>query len=167
MQRLLLTLATLGLAGLGWGGMLRGWRRRQRRQSDLPAPAPAPAPAPVRPVLPGVPGVWVGTTGADDWLDRVAVHHLSDRSAAELVLAQDGVHVTRPGLPELFLPLADVAAASVESSLAGKVMSGGMLVVTWRLGDRLLASAFRADDHAAHAVLRDALTTLLTVEAAR
>jgi hypothetical protein len=161
MQRLLLTFGTFGLAGLGWLGMLRGWRRRQGRQFDLPAPA-LPS-RPVRQVLPGVPGVWVGTTGAGDWLDRVAVHHLSDRAAAEVVVAQDGVHVHRDGLRELYLPLADVTAVSIEQALAGKVMSGGMLVVTWRLGDRLLASAFRADDHAAHAVLRDAL---LPVEAA-
>ena len=164
MTRLLLTFGTLGLAGLGWLGMLRGWRRRQRRQLDLPAPARPSAAA--QPVLLAVPGVWVGTTGAGDWLDRIAVHHLSDRSAAELVLARDGVHVARPGLEELFLPLEGIASAGVEKSLAGKVMSGGMLVVTWRLGDRLLASAFRADDHAAHAELRDALTALLPVEAA-
>lgn len=163
MQRLVLTLGTLGLAGLGWLGMLRGWRRRQGRQLDLPAPAQPSAP--VRQVLPAVPGVWVGTTGAGDWLDRIAVHHLSDRATAELVVAQDGVHVQRAGLPELYLPLVDVTDVDVERALAGKVMSGGMLVVTWRLGDRLLASAFRADDHAAHAVLRDALTALLSVEA--
>ena len=162
-MRLLLTLATLGLAGLGWLGMLRGWRRRQARQLDLPAPPRATVPAEA--VLPAVPGVWVGTTGADDWLDRIAVHHLSDRAAAELVVAQDGVHVVRPGLDELFLPLASVTSVGIEKSLAGKVMSGGMLVITWRLGDRLLASAFRADDHAAHVVLRDALTALLSVEA--
>lgn len=163
-MRLLLTLATLGLAGLGWIGMLRGWRCRQARQADLPVPA-QPGGEP-RPVLPVVPGVWVGTTAAGDWLDRVAVHHLSDRSAAELLVAQDGLHVTRSGLAELYLPLSDVTGATIEKSLAGKVMSGGMLVVTWRLGDRLLASAFRADDHSAHAVLRDALTALLPVEAA-
>lgn len=114
MDRLLLTLAlaltlaltlalALALAGLGYTGMLRGRRRRQARQSDL---------------------------------------------------------------PELYLPRADVTGASVEKALAGKVTSSGMLVVTWRLGDLLLASAFRADDHAAHTVLRDAVTALLPVEAA-
>jgi hypothetical protein len=105
----------------------------------------------------------VGTAAADDWLDRVAVHHLSDRADAELVVARDGLRVRRAGLPELLVPAADLTGASVEEALAGKVMSGGMLVVTWRLGDRLLASAFRADDHAAHARLRDGLTQLVPI----
>lgn len=161
--RLLLTLATFAAAGGGWLLMLRGWRRRQSRQASLPAPA-VPA-GPAQPLLPVVPGVWVGTTGADDWLDRIAVHHLSDRAAAELQLAADGVRVTRPGLPDLLLPTADLVSATVEEALAGKVMRGGMLVVSWRLGDRTVASAFRADDHAQHAVLREALTALLPVEA--
>jgi hypothetical protein len=34
-----------------------------------------------------------------------------------------------------------------------------VLIGTWRLGDRLLTSAFRADDHDQHGRLAAALTT--------
>jgi len=72
-------------------------------------------------------------------------------------VAEDGVHVLRDGLPEVFVPRGDLRAVSVEQSLAGKIVSTGMLVLTWRLGGRELATAFRADDPAAHHRLRDAL----------
>ena len=163
MDRLLLTLATLALAGGSYLLMLKGWRSRQRRQADVPPP-PVPSGA-AEVLVPAVPGLFVGTTSAGDWLDRIAVHHLSDRARAELVVARDGVHLEREGLPELFVPLADLEHVSVEEALAGKVVSGGMLVLTWRLGARRVASAFRADDRAAHVALRDALSALLPVEA--
>ncbi len=165
MDRLLLTLGTLALAGAAYLLMLKGWHSRQRRQADVPVPPTSTGEAPV--LVPAVPGLYVGTTSATDWLDRIAVHHLADRARADLLVAADGVHVERDGLPELFVPLSDLESASVEESLAGKVVSGGMLVLTWRLGARRVATAFRADDRAAHVALRDALSALLPVEATK
>ena len=162
--RILLTVGTLLFAAVFYALMLKGWRSRQRRQGDLPEPPRATGRASV--VIAGVPGLFVGTTSAADWLDRIAVHHLSDRSTAELVVADDGVHVDREGLPELYLPFATITEVTIEQSLAGKVVSGGMLVLTWRLGARTLASAFRATDSRAHPRLRDAITALLPAEAA-
>lgn len=162
-SRILLTVGTLLFAVTFYDLMLKGWRSRQRRQSDLPEPAPSTGIAPV--VLPAVPGLFVGTTSATDWLDRIAVHRLSERGTGSLLVAQDGVHVLRDALPELFVPLGSIDGVSVEQALAGKVISDGMLVVTWRLGGRTLASAFRATDHAAHVLLRDAITSMLSVEA--
>jgi hypothetical protein len=163
MDRLLLTLGTFAFAGVVYLLMLKGWRARQGRQADVPMPPVATVEREV--LVPAVPGLYVGTTSATDWLDRIAVHHLADRARAELVVGRDGVHLEREGLPELFVPLADLESATVEQSLAGKVVSGGMLVLTWRLGARRVASAFRADDRAAHVALRDALSALLPVEA--
>jgi hypothetical protein len=162
-SRVLLTVGTVLLAAVLYGLMLKGWRSRQRRQADLPEPPVATGDA--RGVLWPVPGLFVGTTSADDWLDRIAVHRLSDRSTGELLVAEDGVHVSRDGLPELYLPFGSIEQVSIEQSLAGKVVSGGMLVLNWRLGSRSLATAFRATDHSAHARLRDAITALLPVEA--
>jgi hypothetical protein len=162
-SRVLLTAGTLLFAAVFYALMLKGWRARQLRQSDLPAPPVATGDA--RSILPLVPGLFVGTTSAEDWLDRIAVYRLSDRSSADLRVAEDGVHVSREGLPELYLPFASIERVSIEQSLAGKVISGGMLVLTWRLGSRSLASAFRATEHAAHARLRDAITALLPLEA--
>lgn len=164
LDRPALTLGTLLLAAACYALMLKGWRGRQRRQSDLPEP-PAPPAARGRVVVGATPGLFVGTVirsgTADDWLDRVAVHRLSDRSTCELVLTTDGLHVLRERLPELYLPLTDVVTAEVGDKLAGKVMgAGGLLLVTWRLGERTLTTGVRADDHAQHRRLADAITAL-------
>jgi hypothetical protein len=166
-ERLALTLGTLAFAGVVYALMLKGWRGRQRRQADLPAPPAAPAPR-GRVVVGAVPGLFVGTVVAGDWLDRVAVHRLSDRATCELVVTADGVHLDRDDLPELFLPLDAVEEVAVGDRLAGKVMgAGGLLLLTWRLGDRLLTSAFRATDHAQHQRLADAVHALLPVRTDR
>ena len=163
MLRLLLTLATLALAVGVYALMLKGWRGRGRRQADLPAP---PVPSGAAHVLTGpVAGLFVGTTGADSWLDRVVVHGLSDRATAALSVAEDGVHVERDVLPELFVPWSSVDSAEVETGLGGKVVGTGMLLITWRLGGHRLRSAFRADRRDDHVALRDAITERLTVEA--
>ena len=162
-DRVALTLGTLLFAVAVYALMLKGWRGRQRRQADLPAPAAPPA-VRGRVVVGATPGLFVGTVVAGDWLDRVAVHRLSDRSTCEVVLTVDGLHVDRESLPELYLPLTEVVSAEVGDKLAGKVMgAGGLLLVTWRLGERTLTSGIRADDHTQHRRLADAITALLPV----
>ena len=162
LERVLLTLATFAFAGGCYLLMLRGWRSRQRRQADLPAP-PAPPAVAAPAVLPPVPGVFVGTTSASDWLDRIAVHALSDRSNAHLAVATDGVHIAREALPELYVPWTAVEDAALGDALAGKVMGrDGLVLLTWRLGERTLVSGFRADDHTAHARLVRAVSAQLS-----
>ncbi|HWG94432.1 MAG TPA: transporter [Mycobacteriales bacterium] len=164
LERVLLTLATLAFgAGISWL-MLRGWRSRQGRQADLPAP-------PVPPAVPGdlvagsVSGLFVGTTSAEDWLDRIAVHGLAHRAPVELVLRTDGVWFERDGADDLFLPYSSVRTAVVGDALAGKVVGkGGLLLVDWVLGGRLLTTGFRADDHGTHRRLADAITAHLPTE---
>ena len=152
--RLLLTLGMLvfllGISLL----MLRSWRRRLRSQSDLPPP-PRPPQSLGDVVVAAVPGLFIGTTFAGDWLDRVAAHGLAHR---------DGIRFEREGEADLYLPFADVSAADVGDALAGKVIGkGGMLLVDWQLGGRLLTSGFRADDHRAHRRLADAISAHLPV----
>jgi hypothetical protein len=106
----------------------------------------------------------VGTTFAEDWLDRVAVHHLSDRTAGSLSVAEDGVHVEREPLPELFLPWGSLDSADVEKALGGKVVGTGMLLLTWRLGGRRLRTAFQAGNRSEHDALRDTINTRLELE---
>ena len=173
MPRLLLTLGTLALASSAYLLMLKGWRGRQRRQADLPAP-PTVSERPGRgdsAAHERVQGLFVGTTDAERWLDRIAVHHLSDRASGELSVGEHGVVIDRPGLSALLLPWESIESAEVETALGGKVVTTGMLVLTWRLGARRVRSAFRADDRTAHEVLRDAvntgLTTRINLEASR
>ena len=165
-MRAVYTLATLAtVAGLCLL-MLKGWRSRQRRQDDLPAPLTT-APG-VEPLLPPVEGLFVGTTTAGDWLDRIAVHGLSDRGAGWLTVTGAGITIERDGLPDLHLPMRDIRAAAPGTRLAGKVVgTDGLLLIDWQLGDRLLTSAFRADDHDEHRRLADAITALLSPEEVR
>jgi hypothetical protein len=142
--------------------MRKGWHARLRRQSDLPPP---PVPGQPAALLAGpVSGLFVGTTFAEHWLDRVAVHHLSDRTSGALSVAEDGVHVERDPLPELYLPWTSLDSAEVETGLGGKVVSTGMLLLTWRLGGRRLRTAFRAGDRSEHATLRDTINARLRLE---
>ncbi len=162
-MRALYTLATLAIVAGLCLLMLKGWRSRQRRQDDLPAPRTT-APA-AEPLLPPVEGLFVGTTTAGDWLDRIAVHGLSDRGAGWLTVTAAGVTVERDGLPDLHLPSRDIRAAAPGTRLAGKVVgTDGLLLVDWQLGDRLLTSGFRADDHDQHRRLADAITAQLAPE---
>ena len=161
MDRVLLTAGFLLAVVALWLLMLKGWRGRVRRQGDLPPP-PAPPVDRGEVVLPATAGLFVGTTFADDWLDRVAVHDLAHRAAGWIRLDTAGVTVEREGLPDLFLPYGDVERASLGDALAGKVIGkGGMVLLDWRLGSRLLTSGFRADDHGAHGRLVDAVNAHL------
>lgn len=163
--RVLLTVGTLLLVVLLYALMAKGWRGRKRRQGDLPPPPPAPEL--VGQVLVGaVPGLFVGTTFSDDWLDRVAVHDLAHRAGGWLQITSDGVLIEREGLSELYLPFASLDGAELGDALAGKVIGrDGLLLLHWRLGGRLLTSGFRADDHARHGQLAEVVRAQLPARA--
>ena len=165
-DRVVLTLATLAF-GVGVSLlMLRGWRSRQRRQADLPPPAAPPAVA-GEVVLPARSGLFVGTTFAGDWLDRVVVHGLSHRAPGWVDVRADGVRFERDGAPELYLPFDRVRGAVVGDALAGKVVGkGGLLLVDWELGGRLLTTGFRADDAVDNRRVAAAITAQLPAEEA-
>lgn len=158
----LVALAVLGL-------MLRGWRRRGRSQADLPAPsglplvgsadAPAEAPDDASPVRLGpVAGRYLATTTSGDWLDRIVVYGLGVPSRAEVSVREDGVLVSRTGARDLFVPADDVSGARLDRAIAGAVYEdGGLVVLTWRLGDRRLDTGFRADQPDRHAALVEAV----------
>jgi hypothetical protein len=129
--------------------MRQGWNWRKTVQSGLPEPAAVPS-RPTEPILEAE-GRYVGTTTAGNWLDRVAAHRLGDRSLVELTLAAEGLTVVRPASQSFFIPVGDLRGARLDKGLAGKVFpEGGLLVVTWRLGDKLLDSGFRADRSEQH-----------------
>lgn len=163
-DRVLLTLATLLFAAAVAGLMLKGWRGRQRRQGDLPPPPAAPQDA--RVLIGATPGLFIGTTSAGDWLDRIAVHRLSDRAAGWLTVTDRGVTIEREGLPDLHLPYEHLVDAEPGDALAGKVVGkDGLLLLTWHLGSRTLQSGFRAADHSQHRRLADAVRAHLSTDA--
>ncbi len=168
-ERVELVAAFAVFIAVAYALMWRGWRSRQQRQSFLPPPVTAAPGASV--LVEPVPGLLVGTSFAGRWMDRVNVHGLSHRSIADLTVAMDGVHLVPETGTEVFVPFADVVTAEPGSMLAGKVMGeGGLLLLTWHLGGTALTTGFRADQHAQHQRLADAITAHLpaptTVETA-
>jgi hypothetical protein len=126
-------------AGLLWL-MRRGYQRRAARQADLPTPAAAPADLAE---AEGVEGVYASTTTHGDWLDRIAVHGLGVRSSARAAVSDAGVFFSRDAAPDLFIPAADLVGAELAPGIAGKVTGGeGVVLVTWRLGERTLDTGF-------------------------
>lgn len=143
--RILLVAIVIGVVALVVLGMRRGWRARATRQVDIPAPMPAPEP--FGSVLFGpVKGLYVASTDAADWLDRIVVHDLGVGSRAELEVGQAGILLRRQGARDVFIPRGDLVAAEPGRGIAGKVYErGGVLILTWRLGGRLVNTGFRAD----------------------
>ena len=144
-----------GICALMW----RGYQRRAARQSDLPVPASA-APSPVDPAD-GVEGVYGSSTTHGDWLDRIAVHGLGVRSNAWVSVTAEGVFFAREAAPDLFIPSADLVGAELAPGIAGKVTGGtGVVLVTWRLGERILDTGFHPRAKADREQLVDAINAL-------
>jgi hypothetical protein len=161
--RILLTLGVLCVIALGIWGMRRGWQARQARQADIPAPAAVPADLRARGTRePGVPGTYVATTTAGDLLDRIVVHGLGNRGRAELVLRSEGLLVDRTGEPPLWIPVESLRSVRLGSGQAQKAYeAGGLILITWQLGDRQVDTGFRADDPEQHIATASALSALV------
>jgi hypothetical protein len=142
--RLLLSLAVVAFFVLCAAGMRLGWRNRQRRQSYLPELPVVPDLG--TPLLTELTGVYVGTTTAGDWQDRIVAHGLGNRAATTVRLFDNGVLLDNAGGP-LWIPADDLVDVRTDRALAGKAMGvDGLLVFRWRLGDHLLDSGVRGDD---------------------
>ncbi len=154
--RLAFVLLMIGLIALALWGMRRGWVNRTRRQADVPAPAEQPPGGAV--LSPAVSGLFAGTGVNGDWMDRIAVHDLGVRSRATLSYGEAGILLEREGARSLFIPADAIVGIRADRGVAGTVRSkDGMVVVTWRLGDRVLDTGFRADSAADHATVLDGL----------
>src|SRR5687767_2470963 len=114
--------------GLAYLGMWRGWLRRGRRQGRL-------GPLALPPADPGdqlcrVEGVYLGTTTAGDWLDRVVAQGLGPRADAAVAVTRRGVIIERAGgqLP-WWISAHQLDRVGLESAHAGKVLPGDGLVL--------------------------------------
>ena len=140
--------------------MREGWKWRGTLQSDLPELHSAPDdPGPATLTMSGR---YHGSTTAGQWLDRIVAHGLGTRSRAELTLSDAGLDVVRPGAENFFVPADALREARLDKGIAGKVLTeGGLLVITWKHGDRLIDSGFRSDHAAEHTEWVDALTNMI------
>ncbi|MFF4468928.1 hypothetical protein ACFYZ3_05135 [Streptomyces sp. NPDC001599] len=129
--------------------MREGWKWRGTLQGDLPELPGAPdEPGPAKLSMSGR---YHGSTTAGQWLDRIVAHGLGTRSRVELTLTDAGLDVVRPGAADFFVPVAALREARLDKGIAGKVLTeGGLLVVTWAHGDKLIDSGFRSDHAAEH-----------------
>jgi len=160
--------AFLGVAGtllviaVGYYAMYRGWRNRQSRQAGL-APLPE---VPAEDKSRGVEGVYVATTSAGDWMDRIAVHELGVRSTADLAVSEAGLIFHRQGAADVFIPADQVTGVRTDRGIAGKVTAerSGLVVVTWNHDGRALDTGFRPRRKADTAPLTESISTLIGAE---
>ncbi|MFI5764324.1 MULTISPECIES: PH-like domain-containing protein [unclassified Streptomyces] len=139
--------------------MRQGWKWRGTLQSDLPELPAAPDGLPEHRLA--LTGRYHGSTTAGQWLDRIVAHGLGVRSRVELTLTDAGLDVVRPGATDFFVPAAQLRGARLDKGIAGKVLTeGGLLVVTWAHGDRLIDSGFRSDRAAEHAAWVEAINDM-------
>ena len=162
MERFWLTLAVLAVCVLAGYGLLVGWRHRAERQQGLPE-LPS-VPADFGPELAtALTGLYVSTTTAGNWQDRIVAHGLGRRANGTAELTADGVLIDRIDDDAIFLPAGSLTAVGTAPGIAGKVMGlpNGVLIITWRLGDVELDSGFRTDDPALQVAWIDAARTLI------
>ena len=139
--------------------MWRGWRRRVARQGDVP-PLPAVPPSLGSPTTEAE-VVYVVTTTAGDWLDRIAARGLGMRSRAALAVHPAGVLIDRDGAPALWIPAGQLRGARRGRGMAGKFTEeGGLVVLTWLHGDRLLDTGVRALERDRHTELVAAICAI-------
>src|SRR5689334_11172991 len=151
--------------------MMRGWLRRAQRQAQLIGTLPS-LPDTVGPALiPATKGLYVGSTLAPSWLDRIAVGDLGYRAKAVLTRYPEGIMLQRTGAGPIWIPDDSIETIRTERGLAGKVILGGrsgggtarpegrgttggtaeshdgILAIRWRLPSGAeIDTGFRADD---------------------
>jgi hypothetical protein len=169
MIRLLLVLVCIVFFVLCAAGMWFGWRARGRRQAAVLAEFPAPpawaleeeAERP-RELLEAATGVYVGSTMAGDWQNRIAIGDIGFRAAATMSLSREGLLIERTGASPLWIPVSALVSARTDRALAGKVMGiEGLFVVRWQLGDQQIDSGLRGDDKNSYAAWVDAVSALV------
>lgn len=138
-------LVVVVLIGVVIRRMLRGWRRRAERQAEiigaLPALPDQLGPAVIAPTT----GLYVGSTLAPEWLERVNAGDLGYRCKAVLTRYPEGILMERLGAAEIFVPETSITGLRVESAMAGKV-GPDILVIRWRLPSGTeIDTGFRGD----------------------
>ncbi|MEL5953839.1 hypothetical protein AADR41_03425 [Streptomyces sp. CLV115] len=141
--------------------MRQGWKWRGSLQSDLPELAATPQGYADGEKLLTLSGRYHASTTAGQWLDRIVAHGLGTRSRVELTLTEQGLDVVRPGAADFFVPAAALREARLDKGIAGKVLpEGGLLIITWAHGDKLIDSGFRSDHSAEHPAWVEAINQL-------
>lgn len=132
--------------------MYRGWHSRKRRQALAVGELPmVPSNLGAQLLEPST-GLYVGSTLAPSWQDRIAVGDLGHRATAEITRFERGILLERDGASAIWIPQRSVRAIRTERGLAGKVMTrDGLLVIRWVLPTGTeIDTGFRGDDKAVY-----------------
>lgn len=129
--------------------MLRSWRRRGRAQDGLFDTLPSTPADPGEPVLGPLTGVYIGSTRAGLWQDRITRAPLGFRNAGSLTAFRYGLRLEIAGT-DVWIADRDLLEVRQDSKLANKVVpGGGLLILRWRVhgddGATEIDSGFRAD----------------------
>jgi hypothetical protein len=128
--------------------ILRGWLHRAQRQAAMIGALPA-LPDTVGPaIVPATKGLYVGSTIAPSWQNRIAVGDLGFRSKAVLTRFPEGIMVQRSGAGPIWIPDESITAIRTERGIAGKALThDGILAIRWKLPSGTeIDTGFRGDD---------------------
>ena len=126
--------------------MLRGWRARSQRQAELVGTLPVAPDLLGGSVVAPTPGLYIGSTLAGNWLERITAGDLGYRCRAVLTRYPKGILLERLGASPIWMADEAVSGVRTERALAGKVTSAGLLVIHWRLpSGAVIDTGFRGD----------------------
>ncbi|MFD0361078.1 transporter [Nocardia sp. GCM10030253] len=166
MERTLWVVGLLALFALCVWLMYRGWQSRAERQAasigELPS-VPADCGAQL---LEPTTGMYLGSTFAPSWQNRIAVGDLGFRATAELTRFERGILLERDGATVIWIPQESITAVRTERGHAGKVMTeDGVLVIRWKLPTGTeVDTGFRGDDKTVYPAWRADPTSATTGE---
>lgn len=141
--------------------MIRGWRRRAERQAHVVGTLPSLPDTVGAAIVSATEGLYVGSTLASRWNERVAARDLGFRAKAVLSRYPEGIMLQRQGAGPIWIPDDAIVEIRTEKYLAGKVIlggrmggpegkapaHGGILAIRWRLPTGAeIDTGFRADD---------------------
>lgn len=138
---LLLFVACLGLMYWAWTG------RAKKQASAIGELPPIPADCGAQ-LLEPTTGLYLGSTLAPSWIQRITVGDLGFRATAELTRFERGILLERDGAATIWIPQESITAVRAERGHAGKVMTeDGVLVIRWTLPTGTeVDTGFRGDD---------------------
>lgn len=156
--RILLVAFVLAVIALVVWAMWRGWQSRANRQREIPEPTMGA----IGPVAQTADGLFLGTSRAGDWLDRIVVHGLGVPSRSRCAVGASGIAFEREGAPSFAIPATALDAVRLDRGVAGMVRErNSVIVLTWRLGSAHIESGFRPDDSEQGAILLDRCMALV------
>lgn len=142
MDKVFPTIVVVVLILLIFVGMFFGWRARQRRQASLVRALPVPRD--IGDELISLELLYVATTLAGEPMNRVAVSGLGYRARASITVATAGIVLSLAGEPDAFIPRSELRGVERATWTIDRVVeTGGLVCVSWMLGDTAVDSYLR------------------------